>query len=340
MYATRDGVSQSMLLNFMKCRKLCKFHIDGWESLEASTARLDYGTFYHYLLENWYKMQEPPDPQIFFDVLSRKWIDSMLKARADAQLLEDLVAKAACTWPGYVKRWASADAKYKWKFLEQTFDYQYHTDYRLRGKIDGVLEIDGKPWLFETKTKERIEENAISQSLTFDFQNLFYILACREQFGFTPVGCIYNIIRAPSLKKAKDDKSVNDRIVEDTRLRPEFYYIRYEVSYDLTVMKEFEVELQQKLLEFRNWALVRDLPGYSYKSECSCMARGYCTFLQACSSGTMLGYAQTGKLFRELDDESSKKDGTESVGRDQPGTGSNTSPEIVLASSDDGIVLA
>jgi hypothetical protein len=299
-YELPDGVTQSLLSSFLSCRKRCELILQGWQPLEKSKL-FSYGELFHAVLEYYYK-ELRGKRQIGEDFLPRAigtWYQKVTEpgAQFDIEHIEETCYTVAALWPEYQQRWQKQDLEWAWLDCERIFDVQF-SGLRLRGKIDGLVRIGKSLWILETKTKSEISEDVLGMTLPFDFQNLFYITALKAE-GVECIGAIYNIIRNPRLRRGKTETKDQflERVIQDVRERPEHYFHRFEVPYDKETIKEFGKELAFKLAEFRDW--VNDiLP--TYKNQGSCVGRGYCPFLEACSSGKMYAYEQTRVLFEEL----------------------------------------
>jgi hypothetical protein len=153
--------------------------------------------------------------------------------------------------------------------------------------------------MLETKTKSQIDEDTITSALTFDLQNQFYIIAC-DCIKIPIRGVLYNIIRKPGLKKSESETTLqySERIAKDISLRPTHYFKRFEVTYPIESINLFRDELLAQLIELR---MFLDGKLKLFKNPTACLGRGACGFLGACAQGNMVGYAQTRKLFRELE---------------------------------------
>jgi hypothetical protein len=197
------------------------------------------------------------------------------------------------------------DAKMRWVELEGVFDVNFNRGdspltFRLRGKKDGVYrDKNGQFWLFETKTKGRMNEDELMKTLDYDFQNLFYITAASKVLAKPIIGVQYNVIHRPDYRKSTVE--TRRELEKDVMKRPEFYYRRFEVPYSKQRQALFREELHRKLTEFHGW-LNHKLP--TYKNESACTGKGSCSFISACAdvSGRMAGYTQTRRLFNELDE--------------------------------------
>jgi hypothetical protein len=301
-YVLSDGITQSMLASFLACRQRSKYQLDRWESVFGSAASALRGDLYHGILEEWYKYKTPASNLLngaaaFLPEVIDSWRKRQSKHAPNVSAMDDAENFARAVFPEYVERWKKSDAKYKWEALEEVFDVKWE-QWRLRGKRDGTLMLNGSRWLFETKTKAQIDEAGIMDSLAFDLQNLFYLTVLRTQ-NRPAIGVIYNIVRYPQLriKKTETPEQFQERVAEDVRQRRNFYFMRFEVTYSEMVQEQFRNDLKVMLNEFEQWYTGK-LP--TYKNVTACITKIKCPFLTACASGSMAGYKQTRTHFKEL----------------------------------------
>ena len=309
-----DGITQSLLGTFLQCRKKAKLSCEGWSSKYASMG-LTYGTIGHAILEAVYtdvqsrKLKDVPTVQQI-----RKYVNHVEdiwnkeNPRADKKALEYLQLScliAEATMPLYFEYWVKDLKEIKWMHLEHEFKIPYTTSTGLktilRGKMDGVFANPKKVWLFESKFKSRVDEGDLMDTLSFDFQVLFYLYALMELHKVQPAGFLYNVVRRIGLKQGAKETITQfaERCIEDIRERPEFYFIRREVSIGSDEMKEFVVELDGLIIDFHNWANGK---AYSYKNTNSCLDKyGRCTFLNICSGQGYGAYTKREHMFRELE---------------------------------------
>lgn len=296
-YNIADGITQSMLCDFLTCRQKSKLKLDRWEGiLKRDSQALLRGDYIHFFLETYYKnnsaaqavIGEATSPSVhegFFSEWCKK--NKHDESNSDILPIGDI---CSVILPEYLNHWKKSDVKFTWKQLEYKFDVTWK-GYRLRGKIDGILEVNKQLYIFETKTKAQIEEEGIMDKLQFDFQNFFYLMACRDLLNIPAKGVIYNIIRWPNSRLKKDLAS---HIRED----PSHYFKRYEVAYSLKDVEVFRNELINILHDFAEWRL-----GHisHYKNPSACFNGNMkCEFLKFCSSGTSIGFSKSRTLFREL----------------------------------------
>jgi hypothetical protein len=296
----KDGVSQSILTGF-GCRRKMLFTINRLTQKGATWSQ--FGTAFHLMLENTYKR----GIQNFNDKLFLKELGTFQREESKKSLTPAAVDKLSkemqqlsIIFPLYIKNYAK-DADKKFFKLEASFDYIYRNYCRFRGKIDGIYQDKkGLYWIIEHKTKSRIQESILEKRLQFDFQNLFYIIACREFFKISIAGVLYNIIRKPEsdLKVGETLPAYKVRLHNDIVKKSEHYFKRYSLSYSKVQQDIFENELNQKLYDFKE--LIEGKHDV-YRNEMCCEAPYPCSFLEACSSNSLADYEQKESLFSEVD---------------------------------------
>lgn len=151
--------------------------------------------------------------------------------------------------------------------------------FTLQGKADGLARIDGKNWLVEYKTAGMIDKNYIDK-MNLDSQITTYIYALQRALDIKIEGIIYRILRKPTIRQTKKENAIQfqDRLIQDYKDRPEFYFheeILYRSQDDLI---EFEREL---------WALTQGMlycqrnDGF-YKNTGRCSDWGLCQYSALC----------------------------------------------------------
>lgn len=275
----RDGVTQSFLSSFGRCREQTRLaYIEGWTQRGVSEA-LEFGNVFHYALADFYhgKPKVPTDKRIaeILHVYREEWErERKVIASTEEEALHKVFALAEPTLRAYVDRWSGDwGDKYKlgcdtvrpkkWLAAESVFRVPYiFPDGRqtfLNGMFDGVFEdARGGIWLLETKTKSRIDEEGISAILPLDRQVNIYLHALREMYGPKVRGVLYNVVRRPGnrLGKTETIAAFAQRIAEDIKkeLGSGHYFIRWEMRLS---KKESEVWLREcldkELADVRAW---------------------------------------------------------------------------------------
>ena len=309
-YHLEDGVTQSMLSDYVACRQRMRYILDGWET-PATKEALMFGDLWHSFLQHTYqRMMRKREWPVFADLEKVVMQEKMPGlSGAAAQLMELQLCRAAALYPIYVQAWRADDLKRDWVLVEKSFDVPWE-GYLLRGKRDGVFRAKkGSKGLFllETKTSSAFDEAALEDALSFNFQNLFYIHTLEQTLNEPVLGVLYNCIRRPSLRfnpgKGETLSDHYQRLCSDVAARRETYFFRMELNYSDAKKERFREELRWKLDEFRAW--LGEMPEsnwhpQTFKNEQACIGKWRCEFLHACATGTMEGYARTRQLFSEL----------------------------------------
>lgn len=98
---------------------------------------------------------------------------------------------------------------WKIKAIEQNFEVPTGDGNTLKGRIDGLIDVDGFNYLIEQKTASQLSERYIARLTYLDEQNVNYLYAYNKlrelgQIEDKPIGGIfYNIIEKPLLKPLK-----------------------------------------------------------------------------------------------------------------------------------------
>lgn len=310
----KDGITQGLLSTWLQCRQKAKYSIEGWSSRYASMG-LTYGTIGHAVLEKAYTdIQSKKITSIPSEEKIRYYISGIEKQwhaenpRADKKALEYLELScliAEATLPLYFEYWVKDLKEIKWISLEHEFKIPYITsrgdETILRGKMDGVFTNPKKIWLFESKFKSHLDEGDLMDTLPFDFQVLFYLNALILLKKIQPSGFLYNVVRRIGLRQGVKESITKfaKRCVEDIRKRPEFYFIRREVSVSSEEMNAFKVELDGLICDFIDW-MKGKIP--HYKNTGSCLDKyGRCTYLNICAGIGYGAYVKREKMYRELE---------------------------------------
>lgn len=287
------GISQSMLSIFLTCRQKFLFKINFWE-LDRDNKNVMFGNVFHDLLDKAYHETTQPNLNGI-----GKWIDEYLDANEEqfAQTKPEEINKITALTHLMLKEYIFYHAEdwvsKKFTGIEQKLNVTFQ-GFNLTMKIDGYYEQGNEHWNMEHKTKSQIDEDFLLLSLSFDLQNLFYIIGREIAQKIKVKGTLYNIIRTPMLheRKGEGPELYAKRVAEAIKKDPDHYFKRYEVFYTEEDKKRFSEELFFKLSELKQ-VLEGKLP--IYRNETSCHKPCKCEFLEACASGTMVGYRVRGR---------------------------------------------
>lgn len=318
----RDGITQGLLNCWRSCREMAWLFLQGY-SLKRNSMGLVFGTIIHAVLEDIYGMMQqkkilgiPTAKNVKWACLrvEKIWEKENPKASAEGIQLKELsLLLAEAILPLYFEYWHKDKTNLPWVGLEQEFKIPYKlADGRktfLRGKMDGIYKKNGI-WLFETKGKSQINEVNLVDTLGLDFQNNFYLSNVRRLLNIQPSGVKYNVIRRTQMQQSKKEnlKQFANRIIEDIEKRPEYYFLRFELSITKQELDKFDEELGIHIKEFYDWwdtkrGLRPNRAIGHYKNPSQCETKyGRCDMLDICSAGNFSRYEKRKVVFRELED--------------------------------------
>jgi hypothetical protein len=294
------GITQSMLGEFQTCRKRFLFKINRWQWAGINW-NVQFGNVCHDVLEKIYQCDKVPSAKKI-----RPWVDDYLAKwetehpEVNGNEMERHGIVAIVVLEEYLTRYLKDWTDKKILGAEQEFSV-FFNGVRLRGKKDITYLTKAKVrGIGDHKTKGRIEEESLMLLLTFDLQNLFYIL-CEELSDKVKVGeFLYNVIRNTELKPSAGESwsAFSQRLRKEIRKKPDHFFKRYRVPYREEDKAVFRQELQWKIDDVKAFLRGELKP---YKNERACV-QGFmkCEFLRACSSGTMVGYEIRDTFFPEL----------------------------------------
>ena len=304
----KHGVTQGVLTTFMRCREEAKNHLAGLSQIRTSSA-LQFGSMAHRILELVYrKWKKPPTDGELQKVLDFVYKEFMQEdgGRLSPEGLENIhtnLSLLKVVMPAYFNYHKDDFVSSKWMELEEKFCIPSPVEgINLIGRIDGVRMQKKEVWLFESKTKSRIEEDSLTDSLAFDFQTNTYQYAVRHKYKVKPSGVLYNVIRRPGQRLKKDEglASFAARVDEEIQKDPSYYFLRYEIQIPKSEFARFETELKYVVEEFVQW-WKGDLAHYRNTSACK-QQYGPCRFLPLCANNDTELYIKREELFPELKD--------------------------------------
>lgn len=318
----RDGLTQSMIKSFMTCPE--KFRLGTVELLSTgvgkTTGALDFGTLFHLVNERVYGEFKSLDHSEDYPEMIKTRVKATVQESYDKEIIAMRQSipgigqyEAVTAVHSLVEMLAYEYFEYHqadfqgmhWEALEQVFCIQYTTKrgnvIPLRGKMDGVFTSNGL-YLFETKTKGRIDLGSIGDLLMFDFQVFLYLLAIETMYEKVPKGVLYNIIRRPNLKKKANDTHLDyvNRVREDVQKDPENYFPRIPCVVTQSERSKWRDELDSILESIEAWYWKE---GMQFRNSTACQTQyGTCPYLRMCSRDDMTNYRKRDGLFLELEE--------------------------------------
>ncbi len=273
-----DGVNQSFIGKFLQCRYQTHLRYRKlWKSQKCSLP-IEFGDYCHWLFSKLYVMQSPPDANGLKKLCKefhKEWLrEHPIPSQKQKEIQERVYGMVAKVMPEYIKRWDgdwSGKYKYgndtvrpvKWIDLEgyhtRTYTYPDGKKTVLHNIFDGAFyDKKKKLWIFESKTKGRIEEETLQDGILFDTQVMLYLWIAQDVFKEKPAGVLYNVLRRPGQNWLKEDtlKSFCDRVEKDVSKvrRYDHYFKRWEFAIDYSeVLAWKKAFLDPVMQEIRMW---------------------------------------------------------------------------------------
>lgn len=323
----RDGVTQSFISGWLTCREKARLDmVNGLRQVRGADA-FSYGTLTHEALEVLYAPgRQPTGPEM--DAAMKTALANVLKEnpRATADTLNKVTEQAKVVRvvvEAYFKFWHKDFKEIAWVAREKEFKHAYKLPSGrmtfVRGKRDGDFRA-GKTaprlFLFETKTKSRLDEDNLMDWLPLDLQTNLYFWAMKQDYGETPAGVKYNVLRKPGLRQGVSETfdAFLKRIVKDVAKEPEKYFHRYDVAVLAEEIGAWEIGFAEVMRDIEAWwngiALTFKVPtslpvvapsGGHYMNPTACIGKyGACEFLKLCGRGEKTGLFQRETPFNEL----------------------------------------
>ena len=214
---------------------------------------------------------------------------------ADLEFEEIDVATITGLLAGYYARYGESDEVVTELFAETEFNLPLpgSRTFNVAGKIDGIAQLsDGRLCLLEHKTTgDSVEpDSEYWLRLRFNPQILQYVLAAKA-LGWDIETVIYDVTRKPSIRQKKTEsiEEYGDRLAQDTKDRPEFYFARREVPVLHDDIAEFEA---QRLVVGRNIMFSQreerkaEKPWQAWPRNIDMMTCRMCEFSQFCLQNT------------------------------------------------------
>ncbi len=250
---------------FRRCARLYRHrYVDLMRPVADEAHPLRFGSLMHRGLEAW-------------------WQGSRMFACEDADPYD--LATAQVLLEGYAARWGreplttvAVEREFRADLLNPETGAASRT-YRLGGKADVIVQdLHGDYWLVEHKTSS--EDVTLGspywQRLQMDPQVSLYLDAIGEQMGIRIAGCLYDVIKKPTIRPAKATPEDKRRYTKDGRLyakqravdespaewaarlrqdvieRPDFYFVRGEIARTERDLEDARADLWQTAKALRD----------------------------------------------------------------------------------------
>ena len=308
----KTGITQSLLGNW-SCRVKFLLSLNRWETPEGSAKNTYYGTMCHKVCESIYQVGRKVMPTAMeIRAIVNAYIS---KNRKELKVATgDKVELAA----GMVETVMGAYCRYYANDLKSLVMDKTESLFRVKtadsvgrpvtmiGRQDGLFHWKGNPssvWILEHKSMGTVSEDMLKKRLPIDKQCLYYVTAEEMETDYSIGGVLFNIIRRPMLKGTDDITTFLDRLEADINQRPDFYFIRYPVTYSMVDKRRFRIQLAAKFTEVRDF-LDGKLLTYRNEDCCESSSNGapyVCSYMGACANGDLRGYRQRKLLNPELE---------------------------------------
>ena len=242
----KQGVTVSLLNLWLSCEVASRMYLKGYYWGSSKGKSQVQGTIIHHGLDYFYRrfmagevsdvgqvLEECDRPnwllKKFADDFQKEYQESDVETRVEYQLAYGV---GAALVPMYFKHWnKDFDTDQKvWLEIERKAKFIHPaTGIAIRGKRDGAFRTaDHRYYLFESKSKDKFNENQFINHASRNIQNLTYLLGMQDEYHHTPSGILSNIVRRPSIRmRAKETlQGFVLRIRDDVKDRPDFYFIR------------------------------------------------------------------------------------------------------------------
>lgn len=262
-----DGVTYSFLQKFTMCREQARLsYVEGLQTAGVIDS-IEWGSAFHELLEHAAEgspVQTRSLEQRLRKFITRRATEGKLKS-SEVQQIQALCDQVLHIFPIYYEYWKKRKGKeFTADFVcqEASFSVPHHININgeqrtilIRGRFDAIFRLNGRLWLMENKTKSMIDEEGLTASLSKDMQTMLYCHAIRQQYGETPKGVLYNVIRRPAHRYGQKDtyESYLERMVKSVQKDQDKYFLRWEVTFgpddlDAWVQKTLNPLLTQVIL--------------------------------------------------------------------------------------------
>jgi len=295
-HPAKQGITQSILTNFMRCPQMGVFSVgDGeqhWESVGLAE-RVRFGNICHDILEGVYSPGAAPTEELV-EVLLERAADKLANEGDTSQEAESDLARAEAIMKEYIYTFPDDFHGKAFKGSETVFEVEW-MGYPLKGKIDANYKDKKKKlWIMDHKTKGKIVENKIVETLARDFQLQFYQLIYEVKIQPT-AGVMLNVIRNSGHKPHKGESLPDfiERLRDIVRADPQGFFYRFPVIFTPKDQEEFRGELIWKLGQVDKIMSGR-VPVMHNETQCQ-----MCDYVRLCNTGSTNGYKRKA-LFSEL----------------------------------------
>ncbi len=311
----QGGISFSALSRWLSCRERFRLYaIEGLKQIDRFDHKIFYGSMWHQGEETFAKYKSKDGGLALKAAITEMQSYAQKSAqqyRFDQEEINKWYQIAIRQFPEYVKYWEHHPEVVQRTPIaqEMTFKVPYElpsgrTVY-LRGKMDGVDLIgQGKSagiYLFETKSKGKVEELMVQNQMAMDAQTMLYLVALNRirdigvldgdpmfdsllhKSDVPTRGVRYNIIRRPlsggkgMIIQKKGSKNIKpetkeeywNRVAEYIKAEPETYFYRWSVQVSEKDLERFKRctlnPILEQLCDWYVWVTQHEDPFHPYE---------------------------------------------------------------------------
>jgi len=241
------------------------------QQIKEFTDRYKFDPFDYSFLEVWEKMYSQRSSEV-----------------NDATLQDHLLYALSLLPEYFVYHQDIFNGNFKIQYTQESLNVSFEQEVILHGRMDAIVSVKSKDkksfnYVLENKTSSQFDEEKISFLGLMAMQNKFYYYACNLVDPGSVHGLFFNFVRRPKirLKKNESENQFIERLQNEIQTKPEYYFKRMKITYTESDMKEFELELRQKIKDYKSF-LKGNLPILKNDTGNICYGVYKCEFLEHC----------------------------------------------------------
>lgn len=286
-------ITYSSMSMFMTCRQKYDHRYNSGIVPTKKPASLLLGSAVHAGLEKWFKLH---DKAIALDATFINGIELAERIKA-----RELVS-------AYIDHYQNEDFtvyRVEHVFLSDIVNPVTKRKSRLSkfsGKVDGLIEKDGKFYIMEHKTVSCADDTYF-MCKEFDSQIALYAVAIEQEFNRPVAGALYDVIIKPATKFSvgetdeefearKAESKAPNRLKKKEADTEESFSERVRNSIDESNFIRMWIEFNEADLIHKRqmlWNVAKDIQtGYIYENTSQCQCYGACEYAKLCQCGGVL----------------------------------------------------
>jgi len=293
------GVTQGLIKTYLTCQLKYLYSINRLYVPGGAGRTTGFGTMFHYVLEQTYKMwsnhKQLPSAKDISGWLDKCTSDSPEDFAGDNDVeMEKTIIETMI--PAYLRFYSSDFKRIEIVGIEEELAVLLDP-FVLRGKIDLLFRIGKELYTRDYKTHSRINEATMNLTLAFDYQHLFYTKCVELIRGENVKGSYHDVIRNPKYDFKGSFDECRHRLEQELRTRPQHFFKRFIINFSKEDKERHTKELLNVLYEIQERLEGKRM---FLHNPNACAGYSTCQFLEACSSGKLTGYKRGDEYFHEL----------------------------------------